>query len=66
MGQVIPRLFSNWADVFATMPGFGNERVEEILKGLEEVGIGATNGKIGDIESGFIVPEGFDWTDIAR
>ena len=65
-GQVTTKFFSGWADVSATMPGFDDERVKGILKRLEEIGIGATNGKIGGIGSGFIVSEGFNWTDIAR
>ena len=48
------------------MPGTGNGQVDKVLEELEKVGIVATNGKISEMGSGFIVNEGFDWTDIGR
>ena len=65
-GQVSTKVFTGWSDVVATMPGFDDEQVKGIRTQLEESGIGATNGKIQDIGCGFIVGEGFNWTDIAR
>ena len=65
-GQVSSRHYGSWADIQATMPGAGNEQVDKVLEELEKVGIVATNGKISEMGSGFIVNEGFDWTDIGR
>ena len=63
-GQVAMKIFSGWADVSATMPGDDDGQVKGICTRLEEcgVGLGASNGKIQDIGSGFIVHEGFNWT----